>query len=303
MRRAVKGLVETVLVGSGFPRRAIERRTRDLAILAYHNVVPRGERAAGDRSLHIPQAAFGEHLDRLGETHRFVSLEEAFDRDQAGPRAVITFDDGYAGALSAGMEELKSRDLPATVFVNPGALEWEGFWWDRLADPGSGELPASIREHALRRLGGMQEHVLAWARSQGLAVATVPEHARPASLDRLMETAAWPRITLASHTWEHTCLPEIPGDRALDQVERSLSWLRARFAKTSDWIAYPYGMSSPAVRDLASRFHRGGLLVTGGIVSTVRSPSDLFQVPRLNIPSGLTREGLVLRLAGWVAPD
>jgi peptidoglycan/xylan/chitin deacetylase (PgdA/CDA1 family) len=270
--------------------------------LAYHNIVPRGERAVGDRSLHLSQDAFADQLDELCDTHAVIGLEEAFDPvTSAAPRAVVTFDDGYLGTLTAGVDELKARGLPATVFVNPGALGWEGFWWDRLADPRTGELSPRVREHALDSLGGRQEEVLAWARSEGIAISVPPEHARPGSAVQLSRSADYLGLWLGSHSWDHSRLPALEKTQIHDQMDRTLHWLKAGFARVSRWISYPYGCQSDSVAAAAARFHRGGLLVSGGAIPARQTPPDPFRTPRVNIPSGVSRSGFVLRLAGWRA--
>ena len=78
MRRAARGAVKTILegtlAGSGLPAVARVRRRGESLVLAFHNIVPRGETAVGDASLHLPQEAFGRLLDSILETHEVVPL-------------------------------------------------------------------------------------------------------------------------------------------------------------------------------------------------------------------------------------
>ena len=102
-RSIVKKVAETVLVRSGAAAIARRRRIHDVAILAYHNIVPRGESVFGERSLHLDQDAFGVQLDHLMETHEIVGLDDLIERGPGAgaPAAVVTFDDAYLGALTA----------------------------------------------------------------------------------------------------------------------------------------------------------------------------------------------------------
>src|SRR5690349_11770100 len=166
--RRAKHLVEQALVRSGVAFGVRTLRSSPGVILAYHNIVPRGERADGDGSLHLSADVFGQHLDALLESHDVVSLTEVTVAREGGgrPRAAITFDDAYAGAVKAGLAELRSRGLPATIFVAPGRLGRQTFWWDALADDGA--VPPRVREYALEMLAGQQERVLAWAATAGI---------------------------------------------------------------------------------------------------------------------------------------
>lgn len=302
VRHGLKRTVERLLVGSGTAGAVIRYRARDVAILSYHNIVPTGEPAAGDRSLHLAQATFGEQLDRLLESHEIVRLDDILcapggDRP-ARPSAAITFDDGYLGAMTAGRQELERRGIPATVFVNPGALHWEGFWWDRLANPVSGLLPAGVRQKALGPLGGRQDLVLEWAANEGLPIHSVPAYARPAPAEHLVAVAASGTMSLGSHSWSHASLPSLgPADLA-EELDRARAWLASHLPGHSSWMSFPYGHTSEAVARAAAQRHAGGLLLSERLATPEALTKDPMGVPRVNIPSSASPEGFVLRLAG-----
>jgi peptidoglycan/xylan/chitin deacetylase (PgdA/CDA1 family) len=307
MSRAKEGIkrsVERLLVGSRIPRSILRKPGRGVLILAYHNIVPEGESPVGDRSLHLPQRNFAEQLDRLLETHTVVPLDQllAPETETSRPRAVLTFDDAYLGALTAGLEELESRGLPATVFVNPGALDWEGFWWDRLADPVTGILPEAVRGHALDALGGRQMEILSWAATTGLDLHPLPEYARAAPLPHLRSVAASPVVALGSHSWSHPCLRSLSEKELNHELASARDWLAQHFSSVCGWISYPYGHHSKQVERGAARYHEGGLRVSGGIARAGDfNEPDRYRVPRINVPSGVTGEGFILRLAGMVS--
>lgn len=303
MRDVLKAGAERLLVASGAPGRRIRGGASGTVILSYHNVVPRGESAVGDRSLHIDQARFGAHLDRILDTHDVVPLSavEPGGAVSAGrPRAVVTFDDAYVGTVTAGFEELARRDLPATVFVPPGLLGAEGFWWDRLAPGGEG-LAEAARNHALDALGGRHREVLDWATAQGMPLADLPPHARPASFPVLARAVATGRFSVGSHTWTHVNLAGVPLDEAVAEMRRGHAWLgeEARDLPGVDWIAYPYGRSSAEVEAAAAAVARWAVRVEGGAAEVRgRWVAADHRLPRINVPAGLSPDGLTLRLAG-----
>ena len=288
------------MIAVGFDRLARLRIAPSGVILAYHNVVPRGEPVAGDLSLHLDQEDFARQLDLLVKTHDVVSLDALVESDWAGvtrPRVALTFDDAYEGALTAGIEELERRGLPATIMVAPGILG-RPTWWDRLAPAGGGPLPPDVWDHCLVELRGRNEEVLAWARSQGLGEGELPPHALPASESLVLDAGRRPGIALAAHTWSHPNLARHSPDECRDEYVRCREWLTERDVEYSDWLAYPYGLYSRDAAELARTRFRGGLRVEGGVAwRKGRATSPQGVLPRINVPRGLTPNGLRLRPA------
>lgn len=303
MAKGWKKAVEGLLSRSGAAALAERRRRPQTVILAYHNIVPSGERAVGDPSLHIDQSDFGDHLDWLLERRRIVALEDAMrERDAGAPpdaaEIVITFDDAYRGTMTAGLEELSRRGLPSTVFVPPGLLGSEGFWWDRLASAGGRPLDPDVRRHALEGLTGRTPEVLAWARAEGLAIRDVPDHARPVTEEELVSSLTT-GTTLGAHTWTHPNLTRLDEDDVRRELGASRDWLRERTDRYRSWLAYPYGMVDDACEAVSEDLFDGALLVTGGAAVVKGSPvGPSHRVPRINVPRGLSLDGLALRLAG-----
>jgi peptidoglycan/xylan/chitin deacetylase (PgdA/CDA1 family) len=318
LRDRARRTAERFLLAWPFP--ALLGGRNGAVILAWHNVVPAGERARGDGSLHLPQAAFAAQLDALVRTHRVLPLNELLAPGETGPRAAITFDDGYRGAVSAGVEELSRRGLPATFFVVSGAAAGERFWWDVLA--GDCGLSATVRAQALGRFGGRGVDILKSASSARAAAVTqsamapapctggspvsvldaeddagaLPWHATAAGDHELRAAAAVPGITLGSHTASHPDLSALEGDELRAELRDSIASLRSRFPSVIPWISYPYGRTSPAVAAAAREAgYEGGLRVEGG---AVRAGADPFALPRVNVPAGVSADGFALRARG-----
>lgn len=297
MRRSLKQLAELGLVWSGAPRVALAGHRSRTLILAYHAIVPHGQSPAGDASLHLPQAQFALQLDALARSHDVVPLAEALAPGPprpTRPRAAITFDDAYQGAVDAGVAELARRGMPATI-VPPGLLGGQPFWWDVLAPDGGGELDAAVRTRALREWRGDGAVILA-ALGAGPEARQLPAYARSASESELDRVARLPGITLGSHTWSHRNLAALDPATLDAELRRPLAWLRERYHGVLPVLTYPYGLQSDAVqRATAAAGYEAALCINGGWVAEPRTP---FAVPRMDVPAAVSRDGFWLRVCG-----
>lgn len=300
MRGGVKRAVERALVHSGLAGLVSLRRREQGLILAYHNVVPDGESPWGERSLHVSAARFRTHLQVLAEAAEIVPLKALLEephRPTRKPQVAITFDDGYRGAATAGSDELRRLGVPATFFLSPGLTSEEGFWWDRLAHDLDGVLAADLRSHCLGPLKGRQTEVLMWARDEGVATPASPEFARPASDKELVALIRSGAFDVQCHTWSHPNLVQLSSSERREEFRRVSEWFRRHAGRLPELVSYPYGLESPGVHtDAQSSRYRWGLRVSGGWLP--REGLNPFALPRLNVPSGLSPEGLRLRLAG-----
>jgi peptidoglycan/xylan/chitin deacetylase (PgdA/CDA1 family) len=306
-RGQLKAAIERGFVQSGIATFARRRRQHDTLVLAYHNVSPDSASLEGDRELHVTRSAFAAQLDALAATHEVVPLERVVDElvrrgtrangaKRSRPLAAITFDDAYHGAVTLGVAELAKRGMPATIFVAPSFVGGRAFWWDELADPQSG-LPDRVRERALEELEGRDAEIRAWARSAGIPERSAETHMCCATEEEL-DAAVHSGISLAPHTMSHPNLTRLHRQGVFDELTQSLDWLRARFARVTPFIAYPYGLSSPTVaRAAADLGYRAGFLVRGGWIQRARH-DDPYAMPRVNVPAGLSLEGFALRAAG-----
>src|SRR5579872_99747 len=107
----LRGVAERLLEWSGYAALSARRRSGSALVLSYHNIAPDHAPAIGDRSLHLPQSAFGRQLDWLVRNVEVVPLPAILDPGggDAKPRVAITFDDAYRGALTLGAAELRGR--------------------------------------------------------------------------------------------------------------------------------------------------------------------------------------------------
>lgn len=301
LREVAKRALEHLGVWSGATALGRWRMRDHTLVLAYHNVVPDDMPRGGDRSLHLRRADFAAQLDALRATHEVVPLAELFAarRSTGRPRAVITFDDAYTGAVSLGVDELVRRALPATIFVTPAFVGGQSFWWDALADPIKGLHP-DVRKRALDECRGVDADVLRWAVGTGTArPADVPPVARVASEAEILTAARRPGISLGSHSWSHPDLTRLTPRELAPELRQPLAWLRERVPEAVPWLAYPYGLVNPEVAAAAAHAgYDGAFLISGGWMAG--SHSKRFGLPRVNIPAGISVEGFQLRAAGFL---
>jgi peptidoglycan/xylan/chitin deacetylase (PgdA/CDA1 family) len=297
----MKRAVEVGLCRSGVVRLARRLRRRDVLVLAYHNVVPDGVDVRGDRSLHIGQERLHRQLSLLSRTHELIPIDRIREEGGSRARVAVTFDDAYRGAILLGGEVLADLKVPATVFVAPACLGGRRFWWDILSR--EQEMEPTDRERALTESMGKTESVLARANSRPdpdpdldgertdyMASATETELDAALGIDGL---------TLGSHSWSHPNLTALDPTELAEELERPLEWLRERYhGRAVHWLSYPYGRWSHEVASEARRVgYRGAFRIEGG---WIKGRCDPFELPRANVPAGLSVEGLALRGSGLV---
>jgi len=292
IRRAAQGAFELAGTTSGlaaFSRRL--QRTR-VSILAYHNVVDPAEAGHGESTLHLPLPEFRRQVEWIAETHSVVSLGSTPEGGDGRPRAVITFDDAYRGAVTLALPELAARALPATVFASPGLLGSPSTWWDEMAE--GGLLTPSTRRFAMHELAGRAEAVREWAFG-ARQIPELPASYGIATSDELRANLGG-GISLGSHTWGHEHLPSLGDEELRTNLLRTRTWLEGFDAPTPPWLALPYGADSAAARRLAlATGHAGVLRVAGGLWKEGR---DRGHVPRIYVPADVTLRGLQLRVSG-----
>lgn len=100
------------------------RKENSVTIIGYHRVVA-DIATAEENSIYglvVSAETFREHCRILKENFDVVTLDEAAEFLERGefshqPKAVITFDDGYADNYELAFPILRELDLPATIFL------------------------------------------------------------------------------------------------------------------------------------------------------------------------------------------
>ena len=313
-----KAHLAQILHATGFVEAILALRRRRPLILRYHRVYGDGPEPIYE--LGLPRPLFEAQLDFLRHHCNVVPLADVFDGLFLGkplpPRAVaITFDDGYKDNFTEAFPALRSRGLPATVFIAVENVErGTPFWWDRLAVAVHSAPKGAVRIDLGRgpeslTLDGVQNRRQVVDRAcEALKLMSHGEAA--AKLEVLLQTLGaradvgdpvlnWDEvremaeggIEIGSHTLDHPVLSRLPVEEAERQVVESRRRAEDRLHRPVRFFAYPNGKRddvTPTVKDLV---RKAGYT---GAVSTIQgrpSPaSDPFLVERIGVSAGLAAD-------------
>lgn len=275
---------------------ALARRLRPGAVLlCYHNVVD-GDVALPDPALHIARGRFAQQMDWLAARFTVLPLAELMRRAARGDSlrglAAVTFDDAYVGTLTHGLDELRRRAVPSTVFVPTAAVTSQTpFWWDTEAGAGAARDHAS-RDELLEQLAGDATQIL--ARQSASLTAPLPPQCLPAGWEQLRSLDST-LVALESHTVNHRTLPRLNDQDLVSELRGSADTMERELGRRPSWIAYPYGRWDARVaRQALASGYTGGFALDG---RDVTPRSALGSLPRLNIPAGISLDAF----AAWVS--
>src|SRR5690606_21680902 len=136
IRSIARTLVEGVATRSGLAALSRRQAAGSVAILASHHVVPPEDAGQGDTSLHLSPPRFIQPIEPVARRQEIADRETALAGPGHRPRAVLTFDGAYRGAVTLALTELRERGPPATVFVAPALRGQTTAWWDVLGAAG-----------------------------------------------------------------------------------------------------------------------------------------------------------------------
>jgi len=184
----------------------LDNRSRRAIFLAYHSIADDGPPILSlTPDLFERQLAALKRRGFTGGDHKdLVALATGERLD--GPRAFLTFDDGFRDNFTEAFPLLRSYGFKAIVFVLPPYLDNGGdFAWPELA--------RQRRDHPTVMRS------LTWS---------------------MVETMASAGIEFASHTCRHPHLPELNDEALAQELSDSRARLKARLGRC-DSIAYPFG--------------------------------------------------------------
>lgn len=286
-RERMKGAAARALTWSGVVRAAESLRPPELAILAYHRVLPLADaRDLPFPEMVMPRDLFEAQMAHLSRRYRLLDLVEAVHRLQAGElpeRAVaVTFDDGYRDNYDYAWPILKKYGVPATFFVVTGAVDGQvKLWWEAVAEQVRTlarrkeglcrPMPLPLRAH-LVSLGDGAPPALVARR----IVDELNRLSRPARLQALCDLAAaaggnatmpadlllsWQEVRalqqsgmgIGTHTVTHAFLDELTEEEAEAEIGGSASRLEEELGTAPRVLAYPRGRMRAGIEPLLRR--------------------------------------------------
>jgi peptidoglycan/xylan/chitin deacetylase (PgdA/CDA1 family) len=239
-------------------RQLMAKRAAPLIVLFYHRVA--------DHDLSpwtITREDFRRHLDFVGKTHEWISLEEVQRRvrenDSPRPAVHLTFDDGYGENFEFAVPEVVRRRIPSTYFVTlHQVLTGEPFEHDR--------------------------------KRGSLIRPNTPEELRQIARDG---------VELGAHTRNHVDIGKVTCPNELrSEVNESASELSRLVGEPIRYFAFPYGLphniTSAAIAEVARSGMSGFCSAFGGYNLPGRDP---FHIRRIHGDPGL------VRLRNWLSFD
>ena len=283
---------------------ASSRGGRSLLVLIYHRVLTRRDPLLPDE----PDAAgFAAQLDLIVSLFNVLPLPEAVRRLRAGqlpPRAVcITFDDGYANNCEVALPLLKSRGIPATVFVAPGYLSGGRMFNDTVIEAvrrapaaldltreglGRHELPDdAARVRAIAAILPVLKYLPQAERLR--QAAAIAERVGAELPDDLMMTEAQVQhlyregIGIGAHTVNHPILANADDATARREIRDSKGRLEDMVGAPVTTFAYPNGgpVKDYKPRDVALAREAGFEVAVSTAWGAATASSDPLQLPRI----------------------
>jgi peptidoglycan/xylan/chitin deacetylase (PgdA/CDA1 family) len=292
--------------------KAIRRKVKPGGIiLMYHRVV---ELNQDPFELTVSPENFNQHLEYIQQNcivMRLVELVEALDTGKLPNRAVaITFDDGYIDNLKYAYPLLKSKGIPATLFVPSASIGSEReFWWDDLERiflvsdglPVNLNLEIKGQHHewgisskadrqgahkALHRLLKPLENderlrviekLVDWAniKSEGR------HEYLPMTVADLDEIQSDGLVEIGAHTVTHPALSSLPREKQRMEIVTGRQKLVEIIGKPVNTFAYPYGKSEDFTSETVDLVREIGFdLACTTIPGSVESGDNIYQLDR-----------------------
>lgn len=284
-------------------------------VLMYHSVadaIP----GTDPFDLHVSPGNFRNQIEALSKVARIISLTE-LGEDMAGGRTppdtvALSFDDAYENNLSVAAPILQRAGAPATLFVCPGLLGRQHFWWDRLLETvvtanripsgsaGLPAVPASIDALLLRlRAHDSQESrvnlslglwqvlqmldlddidaVLAGLREQ-FEPRSAHGRIRPMRENEVRVAATY--FDIGAHSLTHPPMTRLDSTTLFREASESKSACERLAGKPAAGFAYPFGDVNAAVAAEVSRHFAIACTTREAAVCRRTSP---WNIPRLHV--------------------
>lgn len=202
------------------------------AILTWHSVDDSGSVSS------VTAVQLERQLDWLASGRvRVLPLKSIMSDSSRDDAIALTFDDGFANFANVAAPLLKSRDLPATVFVIPSRVGGTNTW---NAMPGVGQIPSL--------------ELMTWDEI------------------RAMDQAGF---EIGSHGLTHAPLVSLDSPALATEIGECASIIEAATGKKPSSFAYPYGAYDPATIGAVSKSFSRACTTHFDFVNKHDSPFEL----------------------------
>jgi peptidoglycan/xylan/chitin deacetylase (PgdA/CDA1 family) len=330
---AVKWTIAHALYYSGVLRvwQAVALR-RKAVVLMYHRVLTEDERrrAGSHPGIVVGQSTFAWQMDLLRRRFSVLSIDD-FQACLAGRRpfppssCLITFDDGWLDNYTNALPVLRTRGLPAVLFLPVNFIGSRRLFWREalaqlvsravVAARTSPELTARLRDRLaplgladLLACADVDPHLaVVEAIGERMSALAPVEHQVLGALagdlglgeddygnaDRFMgwsevEAMAQGGVALGGHGMDHRLLTEVAIDEARAEVRGSIATLASRLGgATAAAFSYPNGCWNAAVAsEVAQAGYQVAFTTEGGHVAV---GDNAWALRRVNVHEDATR--------------
>lgn len=318
---------------ASFLRRALLRQK--IVILMYHEVLE--DEKDVEAWTVVRSSDFFWQMEFLKRHFHVISLDEALCLLKKGvswdgrPKAVVTFDDGYAGNVRYVLPILESLGIPVTVFVATGAVESGSLYWYDKVILALQSLESDVRiDLGVFGLGAFHltpegSGERRWTRIQSLltAMKSLLPLQRANALDYIFQAVGESRngfsgqlspmsikdveiisrsslVTIGAHSHCHSILTQLSDTEVLQSIEKSRLLLERWTCRPIHLFAYPNGdFNAQVIKSVADAGFLCGLTT---IDRPASAKDDCFTLPRIGIGRYDTHEFFAVRLSGIRVP-
>ena len=312
---------------NSIPMKSVLKHWRNpVSIFCFHRVLP-ADMIEGsydpNRELIISTDFFDSFLERLGESHRFCTMDEAVEHLNGNSQeltAHITFDDGYKDNLQYALPILEKHNVPATVYVTTRFAEGDAWmWWFELWEIVEGNQSISYvlnDEQILLQCRSAEEKRNTFKhlrdRFSKMSIATQKEvlHSMAGSdteksyydsclhWDEIKWLDQQSLITIGAHTHSHPNLAVESDDSVEYELVHSKSLLEKKIGRSVRHFAYPFG-GKDQYGDREAGFAKS-LGYASAVTATCKKwrNDSLYELPRYIVTESSSPSVLNARISG-----
>lgn len=292
LKNSILGTFNTVGL-SALCRKSLRNQT---IVLMYHGVAKDQWVASIGNWLQVKESNFRKQMEHLKKYYNVVSFEYALrtiDQPSKKPKAVITFDDGYANNFTVAYPILKDLDLPATIFLVTDMIDTNKlFWYDRLRTTLLGNFESDKIEEIVQSYKTKHPHIIDALVDEFICGYQLgsKQHIHDAygilTYRQINEMQNSGLIDFDSHTHRHEILTQLNSGEPLDSIGHSLEIMRGRGIECGKVFCYPNGLYRPEHFDVLSKL--GFKAAASTIHNTWRLKDHQYEIPRIGIGRDLS---------------
>lgn len=295
-------------LGVNFVKRKLNAFNRNVAVLMYHGVIKDSLVIAKNDWCQAKESEFEQQMEFLSKHYDVVPFMD-MDKEPFSdkPRAVITFDDGYANNYTIALKYLKKYNLPATIFLTSRLLskpdKMFSYWYDVV------NIAMTLEDFSEKSISAYVDDMKElYTRDECCEIANkmleklnIPEYVLSLiynayavlSEQQIKEMSKY-RITVGSHTVDHALLTHVNWNETEEQISKSHDELKG-LENYIPVFCYPNGWKTRMIVDRVSEVYEMAVLANGGLYN--KEKHSRCEIPRI----GIGKNTDIVRFKGLLA--